>query len=114
MRLIVSVLIGVAASIAMAPMPAVAKDSGLVGLHTLVRSGSKLCMKDHFHDGSSTSQPSRKAAEVAAIRHWQDFTAWEYGGAWGSFAMAESKNVSCSGSGSSWGCSVSARPCRRR
>lgn len=93
---------------------AAAQDSGLSGLHQKVRVGGKLCMYDHYHSASSNGQSSRKAAEVAAIRSWQDFTAWEYGGAWGSFAMAEGKKVSCFGSGSSFNCDVDARPCRRR
>lgn len=90
------------------------RDGGLVGLHALVRNGTKVCMADHYHDGYSSGEPSRKAAEVAAARSWVGFTAWEYGSAWGSFAMAESKKISCSGSGNSWSCSVSARPCRKR
>jgi hypothetical protein len=95
-------------------MTALAQDSGLVGLHALVRKGNKLCMAEHYHDGTSSNEPSKKAAEVVAIRVWQDFTAWEYGGAWGNFAMAESRGVSCSGSGNSWGCNVTGRPCRKR
>ena len=109
--------LGLGLGFAVAVLPAQraeAVDSALVGLHALKRSGAKLCMADHYHDGNSNGQPSKKAAEVAAIRSWQDFTAWEYGGAWGNFAMAESRTVSCSGGGTSWGCSVSGRPCRRR
>jgi hypothetical protein len=71
-------------------------------------------MKDHFHNGSSLSMPTKKAAEAEAIRVWQDFTAWEYGHNWGNFRMAESKGVKCDGAGRSWGCQVTARPCRRR
>ena len=94
--------------------PATAADeTGLVGLHTLKRSGNKICMADHFHSGSSAGRNSRKEAEAAAISDWAGFTAWEYGAAWGSFAMAESKTISCAPS-SGWGCTVEARPCRRR
>lgn len=95
--------------------PALAQQDGaLVGLHTLVRSGNMVCMADHFHYGQSSGQPSRKAAEVAAIRDWAGFTAWEYGRHWGNFQMAGSRKVSCSQSGGGWGCNVEARPCRRR
>lgn len=94
--------------------PAAAQqDTGLSGLHDKVRVAGKLCMADHYHTGNSAGLASKKAAEVAAIKNWQDFTAWEYGSAWGSFRMAESKKVSCSGGGS-WSCTVDARPCRRR
>ena len=89
-------------------------ETGLVGLHSKVVIGRKLCMSDHYHSGNSTGQPSKKAAEVAAIRSWQDFTGWEYGGAWGNYQNAESKRLSCSGSGRDWSCSVDARPCRKR
>jgi len=95
--------------------PATAQqDSPLVALHELVRKGNKICMATHFHDGESGPQPSRKIAEMRAIQSWQGFTAWEYGGAWGSFRMAESRQVSCTGGGNSWSCSVTGRPCRRR
>ena len=83
------------------------------GLHSKVRVGGKLCFADHSHSSSSSGQPSRRAAEAAAIRNWQDFTAWEYGGVWASWRAAAGKSMQCSG-GSSWGCSVDARPCRGR
>lgn len=102
------------AVLAFAFTPASAADeTGLVGLHTLKRSGNKICMADHFHSGSSSGRNSRKEAEAAAISDWQGFTAWEYGSIWGSFALAESKTISCSPS-SGWSCTVEARPCRRR
>lgn len=87
---------------------------GLAGIHEWTRVGNKICMTDHYHDGQSAGMKSRKDAEIAAIKSWQDFTGWEYGAAWGTFKNAESKGIKCSGSGSTWGCSVQARPCRRR
>jgi hypothetical protein len=90
---------------------AAAQEVGLAGLHTWVRAGGKTCMLDHFHDGSG-SGATRAQAQAAAVRSWIDFTAWEYGRRWGSFANAVSKRVSCSGAGGSYSCSVSARPCR--
>jgi len=89
-----------------------AQDAGLAGLHDWVRVGGKTCMADHFHDGSGNG-PTRAAAQAAAIRAWVDFTAWEYGSRWGSYANALSKTVSCSGAPGNYHCSVSARPCRR-
>jgi hypothetical protein len=90
-----------------------AQDAGLAGLHAWVRVGGKTCMADHYHDGSGTGR-TRAAAQAAAIRAWIDFTAWEYGSRWGSYAAAVSKSMNCSGGGGNWTCSTSARPCRRR
>jgi len=111
-----SILLATAGVLMLGVTSASAQGLGLAGIHEWVRVGSKTCMKDHFHNGSSSAMPTRKAAEIEAMRSWQDFTAWEYGRAWGSFRMAESKSVSCSGKNAdrSWSCQVSARPCRRR
>ena len=59
-------------------------------MHTWVRVGGRTCLLDHFHDGSG-SGPTRAAAQRAAIRSWIDFTAWEYGGRWGSWGASLSK-----------------------
>lgn len=80
-------------------------------LHAQRFEGGRVCMVDHFHDGSSFAQPSRAAAERAAIANWVSFTAGEYGGAWGSWRLAASRGINCSNSGG-WSCSVTARPCR--
>jgi hypothetical protein len=88
-----------------------AQDLGLAGMHTWVRVGGRTCLLDHFHDGSG-SGPTRAAAQRAAIRSWIDFTAWEYGGRWGSYGAAVSKRMGCSGGPGNFSCSTSARPCR--
>ena len=98
--------------IAASSVSAQAQD-GMASLHAQQRVGGKVCMTSHFHNGQSTNAPSRKAAEMAAIRDWTGFTAWEYGGAWANFQLAASKSMKCSQSGSTWGCNVEARPCRR-
>ena len=88
------------------------EETGIAGIHAWVKVGRKTCMVDHFHDGSGTG-PTRIMAERAAIRAWAEFTAWEYGSAWGRYAMAASKKATCSREGgSSWRCAVEARPCR--
>lgn len=87
---------------------------GLLDLHDKRYEGNKLCLSSHFHDGNSTGEKSKKAAELAAIRVWQDFTSWEYGAAWGSFRNAGSKSVKCDQPGGNWGCHVQARPCSLR
>jgi hypothetical protein len=91
-----------------------AAAQGLVDLHDKVRVGNKLCMADHFHYGNSGGHPSKKAAEAAAVKSWEGFTGWEYGAAWGSFRLAESRGSKCDIIGGSWTCNVQARPCRRR
>lgn len=106
--------IAAAGFVLLSAWPASAQDTGLAGIHDWSRVGGKVCLKDHYHSGSSAGEKSRKAAELAAIGSWQGFTAWEYGGAWGSFRNAESKHVKCDGGGTTWGCNVEARPCRRR
>lgn len=111
-----STLLAAIGILALGATSAAAQGMGLAGIHDWVNVGKKVCMKDHFHHGSSMGMANRKTAEREAITSWQSFTAWEYGGAWGGFRMAESKSVKCSGADAnrSWGCQVSARPCRRR
>ena len=91
---------------------AVAQETGLAGLHDWVKVGGRTCLLDHFHDGSG-SGPTRAAAQRAAIQAWIDFTAWEYGSRWGSYAASLNKRMSCSGSRGDYSCSTSSRPCRR-
>ncbi len=89
------------------------EESALVGLHDLRREGGKVCMSDHTHNGSSAGQPTKKAAEVAAMNAWASFTALEYGGAWGNPALAGSRQMSCNGTPGAFNCDFVARPCRR-
>lgn len=92
-------------------MPASAQGAGLDGLHEKRQEGGRICMADHFHDGSGTGR-TRKAAEADTARAWAEFTGWEYGAAWASFSTAASKTMTCSDNGGSWSCQASARPCR--
>jgi hypothetical protein len=86
--------------------------TGLDKLHEQARVGGKTCMIDHEHGGEGTL-PSRKGASEAAIRHWESFTAWEYGKPWGSYRLAAARKLDCQSGGSGWLCRVTARPCRR-
>lgn len=108
------ILVLSAAVFAASALPSIgdASAQGLIDLHAKVRTGNKICLVDHFHDGSSAGQASKKAAEIVAIRVWQDFTTWEYGSAWGSYRLAASQNANCTQSGGGWSCVVRARPCR--
>jgi hypothetical protein len=91
-----------------------ASAQGLADLHSHRREGGRICMSDHFHDGIGSTQPTRAQAVTSAARAWSDFTALEYGGAWGSWGMAASKQIRCGASsfGRGYSCNVSARPCK--
>jgi hypothetical protein len=93
-------------------IPARAQDAGLAGMHTWRREGGRTCMADHWHYGSSGSQPTKAAAQRAAIASWQDFTDLEYGRAWARFSRAAAKKMGCSRSSAGWSCDAEARPCR--
>jgi hypothetical protein len=86
-------------------------ETGIAGIHAWVRVGRKTCMADHFHDGLGRG-PTRLYAERAAIRAWAEFTGWEYGGAWGRYALAANRRATCSREEGGWRCAVEARPCR--
>ena len=92
--------------------PVQAQETGLDSLHAQVRLGGRICMLDHYHNGSSSGQASRKQAEAVAIRAWAEFTVWEYGAPWGSWRLAETKRVSCGQAGGAWACTLEARPCK--
>ncbi len=78
-----------------------------------VRSGGKLCLRDHEHYGESPPWVSKKGALAAARRKWENFTTWEYGTKWGQLRLAASKRTDCRKAGTRWVCSIVARPCRR-
>ena len=101
----------VAMAISSTQVQAKSTMTGTDQIHAQSRQGSRVCMSSHEHFGEG-SLPSRKGAEGAAIRAWQVFTSWEYGSAWGQYAMAAGKSMTCSQSGGSWTCKTSARPCR--
>lgn len=84
---------------------------GLAAMHDVRVERGKLCYTDHYHYGGSNSMPSKKAAQVEAIRSWQSFTDMEYGRRWSNFRNAASKKVNCTQGASGWGCEIEARPC---
>lgn len=119
-RIVIAVvMISATASVAVAAkrrtggVSAGAEESPLVGLHELRREAGKICMSEHEHSGSSSGQPTKKAAEVAAMQSWASFTQFEYGNSWGSPSLAAGKKMSCSGTPGSFSCDFVARPCRR-
>lgn len=92
---------------------AIADDTGMAGMHDWVKVGRKTCLRDHTHTGNSSGQRTKKQALAAAIKSWQEFTAFEYGTDWAYFKYANAKVNSCSQESSGWTCSVEARPCNR-
>lgn len=108
-RLAVAAL-GLGIGIAGWALPASAQQT----LHDEVRVGKLSCMTDHYHFGSSKGQTSKKAAEADAIASYSSFVDFEYGSAYASWKAAAGKTVDCAKDNSGlWGCTVSARPCRR-
>lgn len=91
---------------------AIASETGVAqALHATARIGGRLCLVDHYHDGSGSGR-TQAAAAAAAVRAWSDFTAWEYGSSWGRYGLAVGKSMKCSRSAGGFSCDVSARACR--
>lgn len=90
-----------------------ADETGMASIHEWRVERGKVCMSDHFHTGNGSGR-TKKLARVAAIKAWQEFTAWEYGTTWASFRRAGSKSISYSRSMDGWDATVEARACKRR
>jgi hypothetical protein len=106
------VIFGSAVVAILAPISsAFADDTGLATIHDLRRERGRLCMSDHYHDGSGYG-PTQKAALRDAVGSWAGFTDLEYGSDWARWGKAASKTSSCSKTSSGYECSVSARPCK--
>ena len=90
---------------------AVADETGLAGIHSWHKVGSRTCFEDHFHDGSGTGA-TQNAAMTDAIKSWQSFTALEYGSAWAAYNNSVSKSAKCDRSTTGFTCSVSSIPCK--
>jgi hypothetical protein len=101
-----------AASVLGVTRPIAAHETGLASIHDWRREGGRICMSDHYHDGSGNGR-TRHHAQLAAMHAWSDFTVFEYGSAWGHFGLAAGRKVRCTGGGQSWYCAVVARPCKR-
>lgn len=91
---------------------AVADETGFASSHDWRKERGLNCFVDHFHYGSSTTQPTRALAERDAIKSWSSFTDFEYGSNWARYGKAGSKKMGCKKSPSGWECNVEARPCR--
>jgi hypothetical protein len=106
-------LVVAATAVASVGVPAVfADETGLASIHAWRREGGRICMSDHWHFGSSGVQYSKRAAQRAAIRSWQDFTDLEYGSTWARYRRAAGRKMTCSPAVRGWSCDVQARPCK--
>jgi hypothetical protein len=96
----------------LAASPAVlADDTGLAYAHDLRKEGGRLCMSDHYHQGSGSGH-TKPAAQAAAIRSWADFTNFEYGTVWARYGRAASRTVRYTKEADGWSADVDARPCK--
>ncbi|KUO56918.1 MAG: hypothetical protein APF80_11330 [Alphaproteobacteria bacterium BRH_c36] len=86
----------------------------MASIHAWKKVGKKTCFTDHTHTGTSSGQKSEKAAVAAAVKDWQEFTAFEYGTDWAYFKNAQGSGKSCTRETSGWSCTVEAMPCNRR
>lgn len=96
----------------MASSASTAEESGLAASHDLAKEGGRLCMSNHGHSGSGTGA-SKQSARASAIRSWIEFTGFEYGRAWASFAAAAGSSTRYTKEASGWSATVEGRPCRR-
>ena len=56
-----------AATLLILPTVASAQSSGLASMHAQKRVGNKICMVDHYHNGSSSGERSRSATDSSAL-----------------------------------------------
>lgn len=85
---------------------------GVAAMHEIVRVGNRLCFDGHYHYGSSGGEPTKAAAQAAAIDSWFQLVDLEYGADWSKFSKSNNKKVECSQSANGWGCDVESIPCR--
>lgn len=103
---------GTAAALLLAlPGPARSGGLGLEFLHGKVLISGHVCMADHTHTGKGGAADP-VSAQRQAIKDWSEFTAFEYGDAWGHYGIAGHKQVRCGQLRGAWMCEVEAVPCR--
>jgi hypothetical protein len=86
--------------------------TGLAASHSMSIENGRMCFADHYHYGSSDSQPTVRMAQMAAAKSWADFVDFEYGSTWTNFAKSASREFKCNQNSTGFTCDVSARPCR--
>jgi hypothetical protein len=106
-----------AATLALTAPPLRAQQSGgFDHLHEQARVGNLVCMTEHSHYGEGGPFRSRRVAERQAIKKWSEFTAFEYGAAWGSYGRSAGRRMECKtsvdGGTTYYVCGAHGRPCR--
>lgn len=102
-------------AMALIPLPqgaVQADETGMASMHDWRRERGKICLVGHFHSGHGIGR-TKKLARRAAIRSWQEFTAWEYGTTWAYFRRAANRSINVTRSASGWEANVEARACKR-
>jgi hypothetical protein len=107
LRLALTLMVGIATIDS-----AVANDTGFAGIHDWRSERGKICLIGHFHTGVGEGR-SKKLARRAAVKDWQEFTAWEYGTSWAYFRRAASRGVKFTKTEAGWQASVKGRACKR-
>ena len=110
--MILRILLTVSTSVLLlsSPMPAQAGGS-LEFLHGKVRINGHTCMQDHTHTGKG-GDAHQQIAMAKAAKDWSEFTALEYGAAWGNFSIAANKSMKCGLLRDAWMCEAEAVPCK--
>ena len=110
--MVIRILLTVSTSVLLlaSPMPS-CQAGGLEFLHGKVLIGGHSCMKDHTHTGKG-GDADQATAMSKATRDWTEFTALEYGAAWGNYGIAANKTMSCGMLRDAWMCETVAVPCR--
>jgi hypothetical protein len=106
-----SILMPALACCALLAQPARADDTGLATMHDMVTVGGRHCFATHTHSGWGQGG-SKAAAEAAAHKSWYEYTAFEYGSDWASWAKSTAKKVSYTKEGYGWSATVESRPCK--
>jgi hypothetical protein len=89
-----------------------ADDTGFASSHDLAKENGRLCMSNHAHTGSGEGA-TKAQARSGAVRSWIEFTNFEYGSDWASFAVAAGPATRYTKEASGWSATVDARPCKR-
>ena len=104
-----TIAISLAVSLA-AAAGAAADETSLAGMHEWRKERGIMCFADHFHSGTGEGA-TKAAAQKAAIKAWQEFTAFEYGTDWAYFKHAGSRGITYAKAANGWSASVEGRPC---
>ena len=90
----------VAAGVFTIAAPAMAQE--VADMHEQRRERGVICFTDHYHYGSSSGQPTKRAAQIAAIQSWAGFVDFEYGGVLDELGKVRKQEHQVFARGSAW------------